>query len=104
MQRRLAIGLGLKIDPAHVEAQFDKVVDFAVGDQGRVFLALIFSLILSLAGGGHKWLIAGFQIDDGQARLYQADAAGNGDALAVRPPVRHGVDQRLQRFAIGSIA
>ena len=110
MQRRFAIGPRPEFDPAHVEFQFDVVIDFTVGDQGRFSSPcpgpggpgghsrcpeasprLFFSSIL----GGKKGLVAGFQVDDGKAGLCQAGTPGNHSALPVRTPVGQGGGKRL---------
>ncbi len=62
MQRQLAVRCGGEDDAVHRRAQLEVVVDLAVGDQRR-------------AAGLEERLVAGDEIDDGEAPLHHRDVA-----------------------------
>ena len=92
VQRRFAVGLGGRRRFDHHVAEFDVIVDFAVGNQGR---------FRRRAVPGQEGLIAGLQVDNGQPRMDQTGAARHMHPLPVRPPVDQRLHQAAQGVAVG---
>ena len=87
MQRQLAIRLrrqSRRAGAAEAGAQFEIIVDFAVGDQRRATRFV-------------ERLVAGREIDDGEPGLHHPDVARSVSALAIGTPVAQGVRHCAQR-------
>ncbi len=85
VQRCFTIRAGGVARRAQSLAHLGIVVDLAIGDQRHRGIFVVGDVGRMVFGAGEQRLIAGLQVDDGEAGVNHADAAGDVLAAAVRP-------------------